>query len=295
MAMSGKKSPNLGAIHVGATRWEVEVQLGSSQKTTSNPDGTRTDIYEYQVGNDPNTGRALVHGVLDILTLGIWEVVGTPIEAMQGDTFNLLIKYDIEDKAESINSVAVPPSKNDEDQQNAYLDEEQGTVAISAAASKPKIFGGSSGVSTGIPMAKLAEQLLTNVEEHGISRIAVLPLHDAFHQENKPLGNYLTEKLTIALYQIGSVRVIERSQLNQVIEEAHLSLSGRFDDDSVQRIGKLLGADAVVVGSYMHLGNGLVEVNSRIVNVETGEILGVGTVNISSAVLTPFLKPARLK
>ena len=138
-------------------------------------------------------------------------------------------------------------------------------------------------------VAKLVEQLLTNVEKQEAARIAVLPLHDAFHQENKPLGNYLTEKLTNTLYQTGSVRVIERSQLNEVIEEAHLSLSGGFDDASVQRIGKLLGVDAVVVGSYVHLGAGFVEVNSRMVNAETGEIIGVGTVNIPSALVKPLL------
>jgi len=51
----------------------------------------------------------------------------------------------------------------------------------------------------------------------------------------------------------------------------------------------LLGVDAVVVGSYAHLGTGVGEVNTRIVNVKTGEIIGVGTVNIPSGVLKPFL------
>jgi hypothetical protein len=46
--------------------------------------GRRTDIYEYELGNEPSAGRAVAHGVLDLLTRGLWEVVGTPVEAIQG-------------------------------------------------------------------------------------------------------------------------------------------------------------------------------------------------------------------
>lgn len=34
---------------------------------------------------------------MDVLTLGIWEVAGTPIEGSQGDKKRLLIEYDDKD------------------------------------------------------------------------------------------------------------------------------------------------------------------------------------------------------
>jgi hypothetical protein len=108
MAMSGKHPPNLGAIRVGATRGEVELQLGSPRETAFLPDGRRTDVYEYELGNEPSAGRAAMHGIMDVLTLGIWEVVGTPIEALQGETKRLAITYTAEDTVAGIGSVQLP-------------------------------------------------------------------------------------------------------------------------------------------------------------------------------------------
>jgi hypothetical protein len=108
MAMSGKHSPNLGMVRVGSTRGEVELQLGPPVTTTVNPNGNRTDLYEYEVGNDPSAGRAIGHGVMDVLTLGIWEVVGTPIEGFQGDKYRMAVVYNEEDKVTSINQAPMP-------------------------------------------------------------------------------------------------------------------------------------------------------------------------------------------
>jgi hypothetical protein len=106
MAMSGKEEPNLGAFRVGSPRGEVELQLGSPVSTVTNPDGGQTDIYEYELGNKPSAGRAAAHAAMDVLTLGIWEIVGTPIEAFQGETHRLMIVYDAQDRVVSMNRAA---------------------------------------------------------------------------------------------------------------------------------------------------------------------------------------------
>lgn len=43
-----------------------------------------------------STARALMHGVLDVSTLGLWEVVGTPIEVCSNDKtcFSIKVYYD---------------------------------------------------------------------------------------------------------------------------------------------------------------------------------------------------------
>ena len=43
---------------------------------------------------------------MDLLTLGIWEVVGTPIEGFAGKTLTLQIEYDEEDKIKSVKTLA---------------------------------------------------------------------------------------------------------------------------------------------------------------------------------------------
>lgn len=110
MAMSGKKEPQLGAVRAGATRGEVELHLGHPVEAHEE-NGRRVDIYEYEIGNEPSAGRAIGHGVMDVLTLGLWEVAGTPIEGMQGEKKRLAITYDEHDIVTHVGSVAPPRKK----------------------------------------------------------------------------------------------------------------------------------------------------------------------------------------
>jgi hypothetical protein len=106
MAMSGEREPELGAFGLGSHRSEVEMQLGPPIASTTTPEGMRLDTYEYQIGNEPSAGRAIGHGALDVLTLGAWEIIGTPVEGFQGETCRLTICYDSNDKVAAINRVA---------------------------------------------------------------------------------------------------------------------------------------------------------------------------------------------
>jgi len=103
MAMSGKKEPNLGAIRVGVTKGEVELQLGHPVSVVTAEDGGCAATYEYEIGNEPSTGRAIGHGVLDVLTLGAWEIIGTPVEGFQGRKRQVMINYGPDDRVRGIN------------------------------------------------------------------------------------------------------------------------------------------------------------------------------------------------
>lgn len=116
MAMSGKKEPQLGAVRVGATRGEVELHMGAPVDIREE-NGHRVDIYEYEIGNEPSAGRAIGHGVMDVLTLGLWELAGTPIEGVQGEKKRLMVTYDESDVVTRVGSIAVPkkaPPKEEE-------------------------------------------------------------------------------------------------------------------------------------------------------------------------------------
>jgi hypothetical protein len=102
MALSGSENPDLGAIKAGSSRGEIEMHLGSPKSSLALVDGRRTEIYEYEIGNEPSAGRAIGHGAMDVLTFGLWEVVGTPIEGVQGERFQATITYDRDDKVVDI-------------------------------------------------------------------------------------------------------------------------------------------------------------------------------------------------
>ncbi|MFH1505108.1 MAG: hypothetical protein ABIH08_06980 [Candidatus Omnitrophota bacterium] len=101
MAMHGKRDGNISAIQMGQDRAIVIANLGEPEKTVTTED-KRVDVFRLQRGNAPNGGRALAHGALDLLTFGFWEVIGTPIEAMQGESFTLTIEYNKNDKVEKV-------------------------------------------------------------------------------------------------------------------------------------------------------------------------------------------------
>lgn len=104
MAMSGKKTPDLSVVKTDANRQDIELQLGPPAQTSSNDLGGVTAIYDYEVGNDPSAGRAIGHAFGDLVTLGLWEVVGTPVEGVQGDKYRLTVVYDKDNRAKSIST-----------------------------------------------------------------------------------------------------------------------------------------------------------------------------------------------
>ena len=103
MAMSGKPDPNVGALDIGQHRDVVILNLGQPTKTSATEAG-RTDIFNLERGNEQSVGRAAGHAVMDVLTIGLWEIVGTPIEGFTGDTFTLSIEYDENDRVKKINA-----------------------------------------------------------------------------------------------------------------------------------------------------------------------------------------------
>lgn len=102
--MSGKPDPNISALSAGQDRDIVILNLGQPSKTLL-ADGKRTDVFELERGNEQSVGRATGHAVMDLLTLGGWELIGTPIEGFAGETITLQIEYDEEDKVKSVKTL----------------------------------------------------------------------------------------------------------------------------------------------------------------------------------------------
>ena len=106
LSMTGKQDPNLSVIRTGASRGEIELQLGSPVSAIPEEGGCTRCLYEYTLGRSPSAGRAIAHGVMDVLTLGIWEVAGTPIEGLRGETRRVQVLYGPDNKARDIMAAA---------------------------------------------------------------------------------------------------------------------------------------------------------------------------------------------
>ena len=80
------------------------MHLGPPVQTSTQPDGTVISTYEYEIGNEPSAGRAVGHAAMDVLTLGVWEIVGTPIEGVTGDKYRAIITYGADNRVANIST-----------------------------------------------------------------------------------------------------------------------------------------------------------------------------------------------
>lgn len=86
----------------GTSRPVVESQLGLPVRVTALAEGGLSCEYQHQAGNSPSTNRAVGHAVLDVITLGYWEVFGWGYELSRGTTVRTIIEYDDRNIARSI-------------------------------------------------------------------------------------------------------------------------------------------------------------------------------------------------
>lgn len=87
-----------------------------------------------------------------------------------------------------------------------------------------------------------------------------------------PLEVGIQQMLLTELAQNTALRVVDRSALNQILEEQNLATSGRVDAATAARVGKLVGARYAVTGVFIDLDNHF-RLDGRVVDVETGEVL----------------------
>jgi TolB-like protein len=97
------------------------------------------------------------------------------------------------------------------------------------------------------------------------------------------LSRLVSEQLTTEMVQqlAGRARVLERRQVVQVLTELNL-LRTDLTAAEVSRVGRQLGADAIVLGSATTIGEQIV-VNVRAVAVSGGEVLGASRMSVQGS------------
>ncbi len=86
------------------------------------------------------------------------------------------------------------------------------------------------------------------------------------------LGRGLAAMTLSELTANPGIRVVERTQLQQILQEQNLGHEGRVEPGTLSRIGKLIGARYMVTGTLINIAGNL-RIDTRIFNTETSEIL----------------------
>jgi curli biogenesis system outer membrane secretion channel CsgG len=127
----------------------------------------------------------------------------------------------------------------------------------------------------------------------------------AFFGTQTDVGKGVADLLVTKLVQNGTYSVIERKQIDKVLAEQNFGASGRVDDATAAKIGRILGVDVLILGSIHTFGRddsrrsqaggvsvpvpgfggvklgrkkdkAVVGINFRMVSTDTAEILAAG-------------------
>jgi curli biogenesis system outer membrane secretion channel CsgG len=76
----------------------------------------------------------------------------------------------------------------------------------------------------------------------------------AYFGSNQDVGKGIADLLVTKLVQSGVYSVIERKQIEKVLAEQNFGASGRVDEATAAKIGKILGVDTLIMGSINTFG-----------------------------------------
>ena len=101
-------------------------------------------------------------------------------------------------------------------------------------------------------------------------RIAILPINAA----DKDYGGYAYGTLTVMFENSLKYDMVERKQIDKIIQEQDLQLSGMVSDETAVSIGKLFGAQVIIIGEISGTDSTR-RLVFRALDVETGKLLGI--------------------
>lgn len=133
-------------------------------------------------------------------------------------------------------------------------------LATALVAAAPLLVGGALGAQT--------------APEGELPTVAVLDFTGLMIGEggnSAPLGKAISAMLVTELSGRPGMRVIERAQLQDILQEQRLSLSGRVDESTAIEVGRMLGAQYVIKGQATSVAS-MLRMDMQAVDVETSEV-----------------------
>lgn len=101
-----------------------------------------------------------------------------------------------------------------------------------------------------------------------------------FTGADKELGRFIAETLLTNLAQSTQLNLVERNEIRQALAELKLQSSGLVEPQQVKKLGTLVSADRLIVGSYL-VREDQVIINARLLDVKTGRLAAGGAASVS--------------
>ncbi len=142
---------------------------------------------------------------------------------------------------------------------------------------------GATAAAGGQSSQDLAKSIVSSLEGDRPIRLAVVrfsPVQTSARDTLNRFGEFFTEQLLSALsIRQSNIRIFERSRLDAIATEHALSLSGFMEVDEARKLASIAPVDYLLTGTYSRLKT-TVEINARIIDVVTGEIVSSYTTRL---------------
>ena len=126
---------------------------------------------------------------------------------------------------------------------------------------------------------ELTQQIAAQMQKLGRKRLAVVDF-GSLDGRVTDLGRFVAEELSADLVLSGSdLRVLDRQNLSKIIQEQKLSVVGVTQPGAVQKLGQLAGADLLVAGTTVNLGDS-VRITAKVLSTATADIVGAAQATV---------------
>ena len=137
-------------------------------------------------------------------------------------------------------------------------------MLIAACTSSPQSVA-SGGMTLDQAIAEAASRIDVRIEAG--SKIALLN----FNSPSDRFSTYVLDELSLNLVESGKLTVVDRAEVDLIRSEFDFQFSGEVGDDSMQELGRMLGAQSIVSGSLTDIG-GEYRIMFRVLNVQTAAV-----------------------
>jgi hypothetical protein len=109
MASKEQTRKDLSVLRIGGDRDDIIQVIGAPYITTRNDDGSCKDVYKIVEDAQSKEGKTLAvvgHAAMDVVTLGLWEIAGTPLElATKQEATTFILYYGPDNKLKAYDAI----------------------------------------------------------------------------------------------------------------------------------------------------------------------------------------------
>jgi len=123
--------------------------------------------------------------------------------------------------------------------------------------------------SAGMTLDQALKEAAERIDERITEGSKIAPLN--FNSPHDKFSSYVLDELTANLVDSRKLTVVDRKEVDLIRGEFDFQFSGEVGDDSMQELGRMLGAQAIISGSLTDLG-GLYRIVIRVLNVQNASV-----------------------